>query len=361
MIEHYIARPVVHLGAGALGRGLILPILVQNGADPVLVDTDGGLVEALGRAGDYRLRVGPESERIPVGAVFTPADPALAHRLRDARLITVSVRHANLAAAAEMLAACWSGSTGRHLVVGCENVAASSQLLRDLVIARGVAPDRVIAADCVVDRICASRWPRDLDIETELHLEWAIAGNALAGIAVAETVADLAPRFARKRYLVNAFADAAAFLGQARGCRTLQAAAADEAVIRDVEPLLEALRRLLARRDGFTPAALVDYQASSRQRLADPAIARPIETVARDLWRKLGANERFVEPMRSLIELGESVEGAIDTLARLLSAQALERSATLNRLQSEWPAAEWSRALLAGLARAWRRSVEPAR
>ncbi len=304
-----------------------MPRLVAAGWSVALADADRALVAALAEGGRYPLLVtdGATEERreVRVAGAFHPADAGADARLARAGLVTTAVRRENLGRVAAALVAAWSrhGMPETVTVVGCENVERVDDVLAGAFAAAGMTAEqraRLVLPRTVVDRICAADWPAGLLVTTEPFAELAVGEPA--AIEGVETVADIDARFARKRYLVNSFADASALLGAARGHGTLAAAVSDTAVEAEIAPLLAALRLHLTLAHGFAPAALDAYLAQSRRRLANAAIPRRIETVARDFARKLGPTERFAEPLIDLEARGCLDEDAVAVVAALVRA-----------------------------------------
>lgn len=317
----------IHFGAGALGRGLVVPRLVAAGWLVTVVDADAALIDALARGNRYPLVVAEGEERrdhtISIAGACRSDDPALQARLSEATLVTTAVRRENLAAVAAGLVAAWNrhGMAETVAVVGCENVEHVDAVLEAAFAAAGITAEqraRLRLPRTVVDRICASDWPQSLAVTTEPFNELVVSGDA--GIAGIDGVADIDAHFARKRFLVNTFADASAILGAARGHRTLAQTIVDPEIQRTIAPLLAALERHLAAAYGYTAASLDEYLAECRRRLANPAIPRRIETVARDIWRKLGPSERFAEPLIDLEQRGALTDEAVAVLAVLVRA-----------------------------------------
>ena len=214
-------------------------------------------------------------------------------------------------------------------MVGCENVERVDDVIRDALRNAGLSPEtmsRLSIPRTVVDRICATDAPPSLTVTAEPFVQLAIGGGPeLPGFERVDAIDAL---FARKRYLVNTFADACAIMGRAAGMRTLAEAVADDAIEARIAPLLDALLRHLATRYGFDMDGLSVHLSDNRARLSNPNIPRRLETVARDLWRKFGPEERFAAPLIELEANGELDDAAVDTVADLmLTAAAIEGSA----------------------------------
>ena len=319
----------VHFGAGALGRGLVIPRLFAAGWGVSLVDADAALVSKLAEFRGYPLTIAShtasDTMTVPVDGAYLPSDSKGLGAIAAASLITTAVRRENLGRVAATLVSAWkiNGMPEKVAVVACENVEHVDVVVADAFAAAGLPPElnaRLVIPRTVVDRICAARWPETLEVVTESFNELAIGRDRpIAGI---DQVADIDAAFARKRYLVNSFADASAILGSARGHATLSAAVSDPQVQRRLTPLLDALIDHLVAAFGFRRDDLDSYLATSRMRLANGAIPRRIDTVARDFWRKLSPTERFGEPLIALQARGALGDDVVGVMAGIVRAAA---------------------------------------
>jgi len=196
--------------------------------------------------------------------------------------------------------------------------------------------------DATVDRICQSAWPEHLGVRTEPYYEWTVESHDPVGIpSAAETVDDLRPNFDRKRFLVNTTADAFAFLGVEKGLRYLHEAATDSKILERCAPAFAELRHLLELTYGFAPAATQSYHQSAICRLAEPGLARPLETVARSARRKLGPAERFVAPAGALLERATLPTGLASLIAEIVRIADI----TPAELRDAWSGRPWRDAL----------------
>lgn len=332
----------VHFGAGALGRGLVVPRLIDSGWPVTLVDASEPLVDGLRQSGRYALSVldGAHAERrdIKVADVLSLGrdGSAVATALAKAELVTTSVRKENLPGVLKMIASAWQqfGRVDTVTVLGCENVEHVDRLIRAGLMAAGLAvADLPRIPATLVDRICAALPLPSLEIRTEPYAELAVErlgdGVTLPGPSVE---ADIDAAFDRKRYLVNSVADGSSFLGLRRGHAWLAEAAADATIAELMRPLIDALLDHLEFVHGFSRETLDAYLAVSQRRLANPAIPRRLDTVARDILRKLGPTERFMAPLIELAGRGRPIDAAARTVALIAEAglaaeqPAIERS-----------------------------------
>jgi mannitol-1-phosphate 5-dehydrogenase len=337
------SRTAVHFGGGALGRGLVVPRLVGAGWSVTVVDRVEPLVDALNARGGYDLAVVDDDREtlIPIGiagALHPSRDgEAVAKLLAGAALITTAVRRENLGKVVGQIALAWRrhGRAEGVAIVGCENVEHVDGLLKDAFGAAGVSAEDlegVAIPATVVDRICASGWPQDLTVRTEAYTELAV--QALPGAELlpgVDQVPDIDAVFDRKRYLVNTLADASAILGVAKGYATLSQAVRDPDIVGRIAPLVAALMRHLELRHGFSAESLEAYLKVSEGRLGNRGIPRRLDTVARDIWRKMQPGERFMAPLIDLQRRGALDEASIGVLAELAMAGARIDDATVTQ------------------------------
>lgn len=338
-----MAQTVLHFGAGALGRGLVIPRLVEAGSRVVIADADRLLVDQInantGYAVDFTGPPGRQTHTIAIERAYAldRDDDALDKAIAAAPIVTTSVQVQNLPRVADRLAAVWrDGGTMPRTVVACENLYRAGRHMAHLFAERLHAHAAMIACpDCVVDRICAAV-PGESAVETEFYSEWVVENGGARVFAGPDWAGDVDRLFYRKRYLVNALADAAAFLGMKRGHDYLHEAITDAAIIETIGPLLDLFRDHLNRVFGFDMEPLEAYQAQSMKRLSNPAISRRLDTVARDPWRKLGPDERFVEPLIAERLAGRELGAELASLGRIIAAIEPDRAEADRRLRALW-------------------------
>ena len=347
---------IVHFGAGALGRGLVIPILVESGCEVVIVDTNHSYEVDLTDDPEGRIHT------IPIREALSPVKNAaeVARYLLAAKTVTTSVRRENLIYVARALAPLWGEhpEAGRR-VLCCENVEHVGEAFSELLLgcAENEAQHRslrsVAIPDTIVDRICSANWPSTSLVTSERFFELAVAKSALpdTGIKLIPSVDRIDAAFARKRFLVNTYADAVSFFALRDGCRYLYDAVGNVTINAQIEPYMGLLKRLLVLAYDYTPEDLETWAEKYKRRLANPAIPRDLHTVARGLWQKLSPGERFVLPIIELMKRGEPMEDGVRFLAELILAgeateeQPLGRDELLNRLETLWAESAESRQL----------------
>ncbi len=328
----------VHFGAGALGRGLVVPLLASAGYQLTLVDADVRLVAALRRDGGYPLLevseadAAPHRHFVPIHAARSlDASSEVREAVDQADLVTTAVRVENLPSVAPWIRAGSAPRDAPVTVIACENAHRASRLL-----ATHVGPSEgTVFLDAVVDRICQSDWPASTLVRAEQYTEWSVeASDDHVLPTSAGRIEAFDAYFDRKRYLVNTTADALAFLGSRAGHRYLHEAASDGDLLAFCRPALAELRSLLHTEYAWPEADLVAYHERALKRLARPEIARDICTVARDGGRKLDVEERFTAPALALLEAGIAPVG----MARMIGAISRSLGMSSNTLRERWAA-----------------------
>lgn len=325
----------VHFGAGALGRGLVVPLLSSAGYQVTLVDADAQLITGLKRDGGYPLHEarddgGSQRRFVPIRAALSvEASSEVRDVIDQADLVTTAVRVENLPKVAPFIRTGATDGGASLTVVACENAYRASRLL-----ARHAGPSAgVMYLDAVVDRICQSDWPASTLVRAEEYEEWSVEAATADRIPTsAQHIEDFDAYFDRKRYLVNTTADALAFLGHRDGHRYLHEAAADGDLLAFCEPAFAELRSLLHTEHDWPRVDLAAYHARALKRLARPELAREIRTVARDGGRKLDAGERFAAPALALIEAGSAPVG----MARVIGAITASLGMPIDDLRTRW-------------------------
>lgn len=337
-----MAQASVHFGAGALGRGLILPLLAESGVEICVADVDTAVVDNIRSEGGYPIAIYDRGRRedffVPVSRAFALGrdDTALDDHLAETGFVTTSVQVGNLPSVVNRLARVWRSSTPVRTVVGCENLRKVGAHIRELFEkADSDVAARIASPDCVVDRICSAS-PPDLLIETERYTEWVVEAPTKAALRGPSIADDVDRLFFRKRYLVNTLADAVSFIGARKGYAFLHQAVTDTSIIEQVSPLLSLLRQHLVRAFGFGEEEVAEYQRLSIERLSNPSISRRIETVARDPWRKFGPSERFMEPMLSEQEAGADLSAAVRSMRDIMSSVEPDNAVLVASLASSW-------------------------
>lgn len=319
-----MSKLAVHFGGGALGRGLVVPFLEEAGFEVVIVDIDKNLLNALNENDGYLLNVTdvPENTRkihIKEAVDFDAKNETLKTYLKEAQVITTSVRKENLGYVADILVEILD-ETSNKLILCAENVERSGEYFKQILKQKTKKQyNGFTIPNTVVDRICASKWPESLELLTEDFGEFAFeksdGTNTMGRI---EALDDLERAFVRKRLLVNTYCDACCFLGKSKGDRYLSEAVVDEKVQEELKPYFDTFETILVRKYQYSEDEIKQWKKLYQKRLSNPKIRRDLDTVARGLWNKLGYSERFLLPIIQLTEMGQDIEDPMKALCHMI-------------------------------------------
>jgi mannitol-1-phosphate 5-dehydrogenase len=314
-------KPIaVHFGAGALGRGLTVPLLIESGFDVVAVDSDHQLLASIKESGGYDVLLTDKGEKQAVRLVdiLHPADQSLAGWLQKASVITTSVRKENLHHIVRQLK-----DVSPKTLICCENIEYSGQYFSTLMRQAGINPDEWYLPDCMVDRICSSCWPASTLIEAE---SWgSVCVQKIPGampVQRFEQVDNIALRFQEKRILVNTFADGISFLGLAAGKQYLYQAAESATINQTMADYMQLMKIYLRQECHLDEVYLEKMAEKHRKRLCNPHIKRSLDSVARNFLQKIGPAERFIYPLTVLQQRGVDIQPAIPFLNTLINGWA---------------------------------------
>ena len=314
-------KPIaVHFGAGALGRGLVVPFLVESGFDVVAVDSDEKLLASIRESKGYDLLLtdSGETRHIHLQDIVHPADEELAGWLQKASVITTSVRKENLHHIVKQLK-----NVPPKTLICCENIEYSGRFFAELMQENGIEPDGWYLPDCMVDRICSSCWPASTLIEAE---SWgSVCVQKTPGATTVqkfEQTENITLRFQEKRILVNTCADGISFLGLAAGKQYLYQAAESDEINQAMADYMQLMKLYLRQECHLDENYLEKMAEKHRLRLCNPHIKRSLESVARNFLQKIGPTERFIYPLTVLMQRGVDIQPAIPFLNTLINGWA---------------------------------------
>lgn len=322
----------VHFGGGALGRGLVVPFLEEAGYSVVVVDIDVNLLKKLNENHGYLLKVTDNLEKsrfvsIKDAVDFSASNRNLQKYLKEAEVITTSVRKENLKYVADIICKIFD-ETDKKLILCAENIEKAGTFFRGLL--KEVSEksfENLIIPDTVVDRICASQWPTSLDLLTEEFGEFGFENTGeLKNIGKIYAENNLEKAFVRKRLLVNTYCDACCFLGKSMGNQYLSEAVSNQKVQKELKPYFDTFQEILVEKYGYTQEEVGKWTSLYKKRLFNPKIRRELETVARDFWSKLSYHERFLLPIIQLLEMGKDIKEPLRALCHMVEACSNEEN-----------------------------------
>jgi mannitol-1-phosphate 5-dehydrogenase len=324
------APVAVVIGTGRVAGGFVAPLLHDAGWRSVMVGRDGGVVGAIREQGAVWVRTGrspTRRQRIGALSALTTGDPALPRVIADADLIATAVGPTALRAVGRRVAPLVRERLERRArpinILTFENHRQAPELFTgglldaEPALARevgrrigigGVAVWRAIAHRAVD----AGRVTYDADDVDECYADAVplLSGlpprdGAIPGLRL---VRGFDERMIEKLWVFNAGHAAAAYLGWLAGCATVAEVLAVPSLRKAVAAVVEETRLALqARLDRRPEAEPVSPRplAPILARYAEVSLADPVQRVAREPRRKLGADDRLIGP--AVVCLGNGV------------------------------------------------------
>jgi mannitol-1-phosphate/altronate dehydrogenase len=330
----------VHLGAGRLGLGLIVPLLSGSAVlvnRPPSPSSSLRIYEWLKSHESYQIRTAghaPTQAEVSYAA-FHYADESEALRTyfgsSDLSLVTTATRAQNLAEAGLRLAE-WlqyrsevdKGMEFHLTVIAGENLPSNSsrlrQEVRDVLSSRGdnstlqYIDSNVDFLNCLVDRIClsVSLLDEEVLVDVEDYQEWVIEVSSLEqrerlaelvkpSVTLASTH-DFEFYYRRKVWLLNGIHLILAVLGTEKGLRTVGDALADSEVLSAVRHVQDSFAMALGYLTSLDAEeapedsrlrSLLDYNESVLQRLAVTGEDILDERILRELYEARVGRQRL--------------------------------------------------------------------
>jgi mannitol-1-phosphate 5-dehydrogenase len=346
----------VHFGAGNIGRGFIGEVLVKNGFHVDFIDVNETIINELQKRKQYDIALAsPNQERITiqgVDGINNKRNPEkVIAAIEKAHLVTTAIGPNILPFIAELIAQgvmarAASGSTEPLDIIACENMIGASEYLQWEVykyLANKDYADRYIGfPNAAVDRIVPLQKHEDvLFVSVEPFREWVIDDSKrkakttgltnLEGVHYAE---NLQPYIERKLFTVNTGHATVAYTGRHYGYKTIGEAIRDTRVLGQLRNVLAETGALLINKWHFDKGQHEEYIDTIITRFQNPFISDDISRVARTPMRKLGAEERFIRPIREAKERGLAYQALLETTAYIFDYddQTDEESVNLQRM-----------------------------
>ncbi|MBM7690038.1 mannitol-1-phosphate 5-dehydrogenase [Enterococcus ureilyticus] len=311
----------VHFGAGNIGRGFIGWLLVQAGYQVVFADVDEKIVEAINTQGEYEvILANEEQERFMIEGVqavnSSKEVERLAKYISEAKIVTTAVGPTVLPRVAEVIAKGIElrvGSAEYLTVIACENMIGGSEILQAAVLplltveAKEYAKKFVAFPNSAVDRIVPNQNHENLlTVTVEPFYEWVVEEplneeNA-PEIAGLNYVPDLTPYIERKLFTVNTGHAVTAYFGHMRNIKSIEDAIHNEKVLFIVRSALEETGALLEKKFQFSHHEHQAYIDKIIERFKNPYVSDYVTRVGRSPIRKIGENDRFIQPARQFVE-----------------------------------------------------------
>jgi len=332
-----MVRPtVVQFGAGSIGRGFAGQLWSDSGFDPVFVDLDTGLVDAIERRGGYPLRLvgthGREDRWIgPARAIHGADSAAVLRALSECAFAATAIGGDHFVKLAPLIAQV-RRETPLNVVL-CENRTGSGDLFRA---ALGDAGKSVGCAGAEVGRMVPVPTPElraedPLLVLAEPYVPLIVDGSAWLGprpdLAGVRFVNDLAPHHARKLHTHNGGHFVLACLARERGIDSLAEAADLPELAEGLAAFWEETGLAIVRAHGLDLPGQRAFEADLLERFRNRALGDTVERVARDPLRKLRADDRLVGAATLCLAQGIEPIATCAAIRRALEVHDIDPSA----------------------------------
>ncbi|ALS38653.1 mannitol-1-phosphate 5-dehydrogenase [Enterococcus rotai] len=316
-----MTKLAVHFGAGNIGRGFIGWLLVQAGYKLVFADVNEAIVAQIKEQGEYEvILANEEQEQFTVQGIkavnsITETE-ALATYISKAEIITTAVGPTILPKLAEIIAkGIELRKNEQHYltVIACENMIGGSEILQSAVLplvsteAKEYANEFVAFPNSAVDRIVPNQHHKNpLTVTVEPFYEWVVEApmnkHNAPKIAGLNYVPDLTPYIERKLFTVNTGHAVTAYFGHMRNIESIEDAIHNEKVLFIVRSALEETGALLEKKFQFSHQEHQAYIDKIIERFKNPYVSDYVTRVGRSPIRKIGENDRFIQPARQFVE-----------------------------------------------------------
>ncbi|MBO0422422.1 mannitol-1-phosphate 5-dehydrogenase [Enterococcus plantarum] len=316
-----MTKLAVHFGAGNIGRGFIGWLLVQAGYEVIFADVNEKIVAEINDQGQYEvILANAEQDRSTVKGIkainSATETEKLASYISEAEIVTTAVGPTILPHLAEVLAKGIElrAASSRYLtVIACENMIGGSEMLKSMIVpllstaARSYVSGFVAFPNSAVDRIVPNQdHDNPLTVTVEPFYEWVVEEpldekNAPKIIGL-RYVPDLTPYIERKLFTVNTGHAVTAYFGHMRNIESIEDAIHNEKVLFIVRSALEETGALLEKKFHFSHQEHQAYIDRIIERFKNPYVSDFVTRVGRSPIRKIGENDRFIQPARQFVE-----------------------------------------------------------
>ncbi|HAM80102.1 mannitol-1-phosphate 5-dehydrogenase [Ornithinibacillus bavariensis] len=313
----------VHFGAGNIGRGFIGALLYQSSFHTLFVDVNGKVIDEINRKQKYDVVLADEKKEVltvrNISGINSMIDSEkVVQAIVNADLITTAVGPNVLELISELVAKGLQERLHKNPkpinVIACENMVGGSDILKEHVYKHIAEKDHgelnslVGFPNAAVDRIVPNQMNHDrLEVLVEPYFEWVVEKTAFKGkipeITGITYVDDLKPYIERKLFTVNTGHAVPAYIGHLMGYHTIYEAMQDRSVLEILEGALGESGEAIIQTYGFNRAVHQEYVSKIINRFKNPHISDDVARVSRGPIRKLGPNDRLIQPAKMYWEI----------------------------------------------------------
>lgn len=312
----------VHFGAGNIGRGFIGILLKNSNYDITFVDLNDQVIDELKQKQEYTIYYLDEqasSDKVSgVNGLHGSKDiDQVLQALQSCDLITTSLGQDNLKYISSNIVKAIIARAENKLdtkldIIACENGLQVSSFFKELVYSelndeqKQYADKHIGFVDCTVDRIVPNQVNENIcDVRVEPGFEWVLKQSQVKynfDIKDAKYTDDLAYYNKRKLLTVNLTHSLIGYIGYSLGKTYVHETIAIPEVEQFVHNVLTDIRNSLVIEFGVEEDVQDQYARKTVERFKNDKIVDELSRVARNPETKLGYNERYISPMRVLLD-----------------------------------------------------------
>ncbi len=329
----------IHFGAGNIGRGFIGILLKNSNYNITFVDLNKDIINSLKANNEYTIKYLDEDNSTDtvkdVQALHGAEDYVqVIDQISSCDLITTSLGQDNLKYIAENIALGIAkrteiGNNKAMDIIACENGLAVSSFFKQLILDKLTTEQKqyvdkyVGFVDCTVDRIVPNQVNENIcDVQVEPGFEWVLKADQVKAnsmISDAKYSNDLAYYNKRKLLSVNLTHSLIGYIGHLKGYTYVHETIAIPEVEQFVTAVLKDIRNSLVCEFGVSVHLQDEYAAKTIKRFKNDKIVDELTRVARNPLTKLGNDERYVSPLKVLVENNLDYEYIGQAIAYALS------------------------------------------
>lgn len=340
-------RPLaVIIGAGKTGRGFLARLVEGSPCDLAFIDRDAVLVRRISEDGGYAIHFfGGERAPFRIDGVpaFTAGSEEAIACMAHANIIFTAVGESNVDSLVPDFERALARRSAEGLpklrVLVCENGPSPAAPLR---YAFGDRAEQIEIAEAAIFCSTIELPGTRLDIQSEAYDELPYDRARVAeftGFPGLRPVDDFPTLLLRKIYTYNCFSACIAYLGAYKGYKWYADAAGDPEISVLLERIAGPLNRAICRTYKVKAEEQDHFSEAALRKFRDENIRDDIARNARNVMRKLSADDRLVAPARLILEDGGDIRMLAFTMAAALLYREPEEKA-LAALLVEKPAAE---------------------
>ena len=312
----------VHFGAGNIGKGFIGDLLHDSGFYITFVEVNDTVLQNINRDNSYNIYIidkNYEKKTINNVRAFSPVkeEGEIIEAILNADIVTTSVWADNLAKVAPMIAkgleARMNNKKEKLNILACENALYATNILKKEILKYLAADETELDNYACFPNVSVDRLALNIikdgepAVEIDSSFELVIEKNKLSDpdsepIKGAIYAENLTMYLERKLYIVNCGHAAAAYLGFAKGYKTVQDALKDKDIYDEVTGAMKESAAVLQEKFGFSQEDLQAFIEKNLKRFTSEAVKDDVLRVGRSPIRKLDHTDRLTAPALGCVE-----------------------------------------------------------